>query len=92
MTLPADADHPESKEVLVSNEVCLKVGIGCLSGATIAPFKLWLLYPPCLWWGMGQSTAGYLCSVLCSVSRPGGVLGWGFSQNSYPTVWVAISS
>ena len=37
MTLLADVDHPESQEVLVSNEVCLQFGIGCLSGAAIAP-------------------------------------------------------
>ena len=36
--LPANVDHPESQEVLVTNEVCLQFGIGCLSGATIAPF------------------------------------------------------
>ena len=41
---------------------------------------------------MSRSAAGQLCSVLCSVSGPGGVLGQGFSQDSYPTVWFAISS
>ena len=41
-TLPADVDHPESQEVLVSKEVCLQFGIGCLSGAAIALFWLWL--------------------------------------------------
>ena len=40
-TLPMDADHPESQEVLVSEEVCLQFGIGCPSGAG----GLW---PPCL--------------------------------------------
>ena len=33
----ADVNHPESQEVLVSNEACLQFGRGCLSGATIAP-------------------------------------------------------
>nr|CAI9701609.1 unnamed protein product [Rangifer tarandus platyrhynchus] len=41
----ADVDRPESQEVLVSNEVCLRFGIGCLSGSTIAPFWLWLPLP-----------------------------------------------
>ena len=35
---PANVDHQESQEVLVSNEVCLQFGRGCLSGATIAFF------------------------------------------------------
>ena len=34
---PGDVNHPESQEVLVSNEVCLQFGIRCLSGAAIAP-------------------------------------------------------
>ena len=45
VTLPADVDYPESQEVLVSNEdlvSLLQFGIGCLSGAVIAPFRLWL--------------------------------------------------
>jgi len=50
---PADVDHPESQEVFVSNKACLQFGIGCLSGATIAPFQLWLPSPACLQWGMG---------------------------------------
>ena len=57
-TLPVDVDHPESQKVLVSSEVCLQFALGCLSGAAIAPFRLWLLSPACLWWGMGLSTAG----------------------------------
>ena len=57
-TLPADVDHPESQEVLVSREVCLQFGIGCLSGDVIALFRLWLPLPACLWSGMGRSTAG----------------------------------
>ena len=56
-TLPADVNHPESQEVLVSNEASLQFGRGCLSGATIAPFQLWLPLPACLQQGMGQSTA-----------------------------------
>ena len=72
-TLLVDIDHPES-QVLVSNDACLKFGRWCLSGAAIAPFGLWLPLPACLQQGMGQSTAGWVCSVLCSVSGPGGVL------------------
>ena len=56
-TLPADVDHPETPEVLVSNEVCLHFGIGCLSGAAIACFWLWLHLPACLWWAIGWSAA-----------------------------------
>ena len=37
VTLPADVDHPEYQEVLVSKEVCLQFGRQCLSGAVIAP-------------------------------------------------------
>ena len=55
---PADVDRPESQKVLVSNEACLQFGSCCLSGALIAPFPLWLPLPACLWWGIGQSTAG----------------------------------
>ena len=53
--LLSGVDHPESQEVLVSREVCLQFGIGCLSGAAIAPF--WPL-SACLQQGMGRSTAG----------------------------------
>ena len=56
-TLPADVDRPESQEVLVSNEAPLQFGWWCLSGATIAPFWLWLPSSACLQWGMGQSAA-----------------------------------
>ena len=38
-----NVDRPESQEVLVSNETCLQFGRGCLSGAAIALFWLWLL-------------------------------------------------
>ena len=48
MTFLGDVDHPESQGVLVSNEVCLQFGIGCLSGASNAPFRLWLPLPACL--------------------------------------------
>ena len=58
MTLLADVNCPESQEVFVSNKACLQFGIGCLSGATIAPFQLWLPSPACLWRGMGRSAAG----------------------------------
>ena len=36
-TFPVDVDHPESQEVLVRGEGSLQFGIGCLSGASIAP-------------------------------------------------------
>ena len=61
----ADVDGPEPQEVLVSKEACLQ--FCSLSGAAIAPFRLWLPVT-----GGGRSAAGYLCSVLCSVRRPGG--------------------
>ena len=57
-TLTVDISHPESQEVLVSNEACLQFDRGCLSGAAVAPFQLWLPLPTCLWWGMGWSAAG----------------------------------
>ena len=41
----ADVNHPESQEVLVSNETCLQFGRLCLSGAAIALFWLWLPSP-----------------------------------------------
>ena len=74
-TLPADVDRPESQEVLVNNKAYFQFGRGCLSGAAIDLFWLWLPPPACLQGGMGWSAAGYLCSVLCSVSGPGCVLG-----------------
>ena len=79
----ADDDSPEPQEVLVSKEVCLHF---CLSWAAIAPFQpLWLWLPVT---GGGWSTAGYFCSILCSVHSPGGVLCSSFSRGSYPTVWL----
>ena len=56
-TLLADVVRPESKEVLVSNKACLQFGRGCVSGAAIAPFWLWLPSPACLRRGMGRSAA-----------------------------------
>ena len=47
VTLRVVVDQPEFQEVLVSNEVCLQFGIGCLSGAAIAPLWLWLPLPAC---------------------------------------------
>ena len=76
------------------------------------PLALWLwLLPTCLsasGWEVGWSAASYLssgiCSILCSVSRPGCALGYVFHGkvlslcpfpapplSGYPTVWVAIS-
>ena len=57
LIFPADVDCPESQEVLVSNEACLQFGRWYLSGATIAPFQLWMPLPACLQLGMGWSTA-----------------------------------
>ena len=44
--------------LVVSNRACLQFGRGCLSGAAIAPFWLWLPPPASLWQGMGWSAAG----------------------------------
>ena len=66
----ANVNHPESQEVLVNNEARLQFGRLCFSGAMISPFWLWLPVT-----GGGWSAVGQLCSVLCSVSRPEGVLG-----------------
>ena len=65
-----DVDRPDPQEVLVSKEACLQFYVSCLSGAAISPFRLWLPVT-----GGGWSAAGYLCSVLCSVRGPSGVLG-----------------
>ena len=61
---------PEPQEVLVSKEACLQFCRSGLSGAAIAPFWLWLPVT-----GGGRSAYGYLCTVLCYVRGPGGVLG-----------------
>ena len=55
---PSGCHSPESLEVLVSNEACLQYGGGCLSGAAIDRFWLWLSQPACLRRGVGRSTAG----------------------------------
>ena len=86
MTLPEDIDHPESQEVLVNKEVCLQFGIGYLFGAAIAPFRLWLSSPACLRQGMGWLQ-------LASCGHAWRWLGlFQGSRDSYPTVWVTISS
>ena len=54
---PVDVDCPEPQEVLVSNEAYLQFGIGCLSGAAIALFRLWLPSPACIQRGMGWFAA-----------------------------------
>ena len=54
-----DVDCPEPQEVLVSKEACLQFCRYCLSGAAIAPFRLWLPVT-----GGGWSAAGYLFSPL----------------------------
>ena len=59
--LPADVDHPESQEVLVSNEGCLQFGRGCLSGAVISRSWLWLQTPTACLSPMGD---GLVCSLL----------------------------
>ena len=84
---PGDVNHPVSQEDLVSNwEPARSLVEDAISGAKIAPCLLALAVahlPPCLWQGMGWSTAGQLSSgihsVLCSVSRPGSALGQSFS-------------
>ena len=55
---PGGCQSYSSPEVLVSNEVCLQFGLGRLSGAAIARFRLWLPPPACQRQAMGQSTAG----------------------------------
>ena len=54
VTLLVDVNHPESQEVLVSNEACLQFSRGCLSGAMIARLWLWLPSPACLQRGMAS--------------------------------------
>ena len=62
-----DVNRPKSQEVLVSNEVCLQFGIGYLSGAVIAPFRLWLPLPACLQQGDGtvRSRLALLSTLFC---------------------------
>ena len=93
VTLPVDVNHPESQEVLVSNEVCLEFGIGCLSGAAIAPLPA-LAALACLspvGDGLVHSRLALLSPLFCEHAWQW--LGpFGGSQDSYSTVWVAISS
>ena len=95
-TLLVDVDHPESQEVLVSNEASLQFGRWCLSGAAIAPFWLSLPSPACLWWGNGPvcSRLALLFSPLfCERAWRCLRLGlFAFLRGSYPKVWVPISS
>ena len=78
--LPEDVDHPESKEVSISNKVCLQFGGGCLSGAAIvrdcplpALAALACLAPA----GDGpvHSRLTLLSPLSRELSGPGGVLG-----------------
>ena len=93
-TLPVGIDHPESQEVMVSREACLQFGTGCLSGAAIAPFQLWLPSPACLGGdGLVRSQLSLLSPLFCECAwqclRLGLFVG---SWDSYPTVLVAILS
>ena len=63
-----DVDLPEPQEVLAKKPAYTFVDN--VSRAAIAPFRLWLPVT-----GGGWSAASYLCSLLCSVRGPGGVLG-----------------
>ena len=60
--LPGDVNHPVSQEDLVSNwEPAQSLVEDAISGAKIATCLLALAVahlPPCLWRGMGWSTAG----------------------------------
>ena len=106
MTLPGDVNHPESQEVLVSNEVCLQFGNGCLSGAGIAPFSSGCLRLPSLVGdGLVRSRLALLSPLFCELAwqclRLGlftGIvlslslsLSLSFYLSGSPTVWVAIS-
>ena len=71
--LPGDVNCPESQELLVSNGACLQCGRGCLSGATIAPFQLWLPAPPhphpaCLYPAGNGPARSLLALLWCSLS------------------------
>ena len=69
MTLPGDVNHPESQEVLVSNEVCLQFGNGCLSGAGIAPFSSGCLRLPSLVGdGLVRSRLALLSPLFCELA------------------------
>ena len=89
MTLPVDVNHPESQEVWLAMKPAYSMvedaswGHGCPLRALAA---LACLSP--VWDGPVLSGLVLLSPLFLS----GGVLGWGFSQDSYPTVWVAVSS
>ena len=70
MTLPAGVSRPESQELVVSNGACFQFGRGCLSGAEIVPFRLWL--PPRLLvsgggWASPQLASSPLVFAQCFV-------------------------
>jgi len=70
MTLPAGVSRPESQELVVSNGACFQFGRGCLSGAAIVPFRLWL--PPRLLvsgggWASPQLASSPLVFAQCFV-------------------------
>ena len=72
--LLVDVDHPESQEVLVSNEACLQFGMGCFSGANCPLPALAAL--PCLspaGDGPVGSQLAWLSPLFCE--RAGSVLG-----------------
>ena len=86
-TLPADVDHPESQEVLVSNEACLQcplqalAALACLSPAGDGPVRSWLVLLSPLFceqaWRCLAAVAAkslQLCPTLCDLidgSPPG---------------------
>ena len=90
MTLPADVDRPESQEVLVSNEVCLQFGIQCLWSRDCPLLALAAL--ACLSLagdGPVRSRLALLIPLFCGCAWQWlGLLAG--SQDSYPTVWVAV--
>ena len=89
--------------LVVSNGACLQFGRGCLSGAAIAPFLLWL--PPCLHvsgggWAGPQPASSPLVFAQSFVLWTGLAVPqvrafrrivFSLSLSGYPTVWVAIS-
>ena len=82
----ADVDRPDPQEVLVSKEACLQFYRECLSGAVIAPFRLWL----------PVTGGGKVCSRLSLFSPLFRARAWqclrlglAFSHGRYPTVWFA---
>ena len=77
-------DCPEPQEVLVSKKACLQFGRKCLSGAVIAPFRVWLPVA-CHRRGKVCSRLVLFCPLFCA--RP-----WWCLRafcGSYPTVWFA---